>query len=82
MLYSTLLTVVCATLAAEDLDHLKRYVYSGRGWKLLKTLDLVLLSYLLNTSQSDPPFSTEETKELTDLLISLYQVANNGRIPS
>ena len=58
------------TLAAEDLDQLKRYVYSGRGWKLLCVLDKVLFNL-----SNDPPFlPEEETKELTDLLISLYQV--------
>ena len=59
-----------STLAAEDLDQLKRYVYSGRGWKLLSVLDKIL-----SNLSSDPPFLAEEdTKELTDLLISLYQV--------
>ena len=61
-----------STLAAEDLDQLKRYVYSGRGWKLLSVLDKIL-----SNLSSDPPFLPEEdTKELTDLLISLYQVSN------
>ena len=61
-----------STLAAEDLDQLKRYVYSGRGWKLLSVLDKIL-----SNLSSDPPFLPEEdTKELTDLLISLYQVNN------
>ena len=59
-----------STLAAEDLDQLKRYVYSGRGWKLLCVLDKALS----NLSNAPPFLPEEETKELTDLLISLYQV--------
>jgi len=47
-----------------------RYVYGGRGWKLLRVLDVIL-----SCSSCDPPFlPDEEGKEFVDLLISLYQV--------
>ncbi len=48
-----------------------RYVYAGRGWKLLRTLDIILSCEF----NADFPFlKDEDGKEFVDLLISLYQV--------
>ena len=77
------------SLAANDLEQLKRYeesglhcfqilqsmlylryVYEGRGWKLL-----LVLNTILSNAHTDLPFLREEDgKEFVDLLISLYQV--------
>jgi hypothetical protein len=52
----------------------RRYVYSGRGWKLLRVLD-ILLSADSRDKKGDLPFlPDDESKEFVDLLISLYQV--------
>ena len=50
---------------------ISRYVYEGRGWKLL----LVLNTILSNTVSDLPFLRDEEGKEFVDLLISLYQVS-------
>ena len=58
------------------MDSFSRYVYEGRGWKLL-----VVLNTILSNSVSDLPFLREEEgKEFVDLLISLYQVSFNYSI--
>lgn len=49
-----------------------RYIYGGRGWKILRVLDIILSA----PTPSDQPFiKDEDSKEFVDVLISLYQLS-------
>lgn len=62
--------VKLTSISREKLLCHYRYVYEGRGWKLL-----LVLNTILSNAAVDLPFLREEDgKEFVDLLISLYQV--------
>ena len=62
--------LLCLFLLSKKKILLKRYVYAGRGWKII----LVLNTILSNASTDLPFLRDEDGKEFVDLLISLYQV--------